>query len=303
MKVIMAVDNSRFSEIAVQSVADRPWPRETSFKIIYVIRRLSLFPTVLEQANPRISEVRRAMLDSAQMSVDRAANMLRERFGPSSVSCEIVEGHIAQTIINHAREWPADLIVVGSHGYSAMQEMLLGSVSRDVATHAQCSVEVVRKSGKGTTGLNKVLVPIDDSEHSQAGLDFIARNIWPEGCTMTLISVIPALSDAYELGSWNTLNLMKEQDKLAQVIATFLQKKARQLKKAIPNVNLKTGVLIGDVRKRILDEARRCEADLVILGSHGHGRLKGFLLGSVSQAILLHCPSSVQIIKQNGNSL
>ena len=48
-------------------------------------------------------------------------------------------------IVDEAKDWPADLIVVGSHGYSGVKRWLLGSVAQSVVSHAPCSVEVVRK--------------------------------------------------------------------------------------------------------------------------------------------------------------
>ena len=49
-----------------------------------------------------------------------------------------------EIILQEAAEWPADLIVLGSHGNSGLTRFLLGSTSEAVATHAPCSVEVIR---------------------------------------------------------------------------------------------------------------------------------------------------------------
>jgi nucleotide-binding universal stress UspA family protein len=55
------------------------------------------------------------------------------------------EGDPREVIVDHAKEWRADLIVVGSHGYTGLKRFLLGSVARSVVSHAPCSVEVVRE--------------------------------------------------------------------------------------------------------------------------------------------------------------
>jgi nucleotide-binding universal stress UspA family protein len=44
-----------------------------------------------------------------------------------------------------AAEWPADTIVLGSHGRKGLERLLLGSVSYNLVRHAPCSVEVVRE--------------------------------------------------------------------------------------------------------------------------------------------------------------
>jgi nucleotide-binding universal stress UspA family protein len=52
-------------------------------------------------------------------------------------------GSPGRVICNLARTWEADLIVVGSHGYTGLSEIMLGSVSNYVMHHAPCSVLVV----------------------------------------------------------------------------------------------------------------------------------------------------------------
>jgi nucleotide-binding universal stress UspA family protein len=61
-----------------------------------------------------------------------------------SVTSKVAEGHPADTILDEAERWQADLIVVGSHGFGPVKRRLLGSVSQAVALHAPCSVEIVR---------------------------------------------------------------------------------------------------------------------------------------------------------------
>jgi nucleotide-binding universal stress UspA family protein len=60
------------------------------------------------------------------------------------VRTKILDGLPADVIVEEARDWSADLIVVGSHGYGFMKRMLLGSVAGAVVANAPCSVHVVR---------------------------------------------------------------------------------------------------------------------------------------------------------------
>jgi nucleotide-binding universal stress UspA family protein len=61
------------------------------------------------------------------------------------VDAVIRTGDPASEIVDEAREWSADLIVVGSHGYTGVKRFILGSVALSVVGHAPCSVEVVRR--------------------------------------------------------------------------------------------------------------------------------------------------------------
>ena len=61
-----------------------------------------------------------------------------------ATSTTVQEGEPRQVILHCAATWRANLIVVGSHGKTGLDRLLLGSVSEHVARHALCSVEIVR---------------------------------------------------------------------------------------------------------------------------------------------------------------
>jgi len=65
-----------------------------------------------------------------------------------SLTAAVEEGDPKSKILDTARDWDADLIVLGSHGRKGLQHFLMGSVSEAVARHAECSVEIVRISSK-----------------------------------------------------------------------------------------------------------------------------------------------------------
>jgi nucleotide-binding universal stress UspA family protein len=56
-------------------------------------------------------------------------------------------------------------------------------------------------------------------------------------------------------------------------------------------------ILEGDPAKTLVEEATRWKADLLVVGSHGHGAARGRLLGSVSQTVALEAPCSVEIVR------
>ena len=61
----------------------------------------------------------------------------------------VEEGKPAKKIVDAARSWPADLIVMGTHGRNAVANVLLGSVAQGVLHHAPCPVMVLRGSNTG----------------------------------------------------------------------------------------------------------------------------------------------------------
>jgi nucleotide-binding universal stress UspA family protein len=147
MKILLATDGSDYSKAAVNSVAERPWPQGSEVKIISAME-VPFAPTTEAWVLPDsyYSELDRVAREQAEAAIKDAVE--RIEFGKSSgleVITKIISGSAGEVILDEAERWDADLIVLGSHGYSGWQRFLLGSVSHAVATHAHCSVEIVRQ--------------------------------------------------------------------------------------------------------------------------------------------------------------
>lgn len=145
MKILLAVDGSSFSQTALESVAARPWPAGTQVKVLNVVEPPSLLMgREMGGYDPEFEAVWKALREQAQDIVEKAAARLRA--ANLNVSTELIEGHPKSQILDSAKEWKADMIVMGSHGRSGINRFLMGSVSQNVVSHAHCSVEVVRKT-------------------------------------------------------------------------------------------------------------------------------------------------------------
>lgn len=146
MKILLAIDGSSFSDAAVKELATRPWPAGSEVRIISVVEP-PLLPTVETWVPPDdyIEALERAGQDQGRSIVGKAADRITNgQRDKLRVATEIVNGHPKHAIIDAAEAWEADLIVVGSHGYRGLTRLWLGSVSQAVASHAKCSVEIVR---------------------------------------------------------------------------------------------------------------------------------------------------------------
>src|SRR5262245_11280770 len=146
MKILLAVDGSVYSDAAVKSVAQRPWPAGTTIKVFSSIEPV-FYPTTETWVMPEsyYEEVEKAGQEGAWRAVNKASEKLSQAHGSSmDIIREIKGGHAKDAILEEAESWGADLIVVGSHGYRGFKRFMLGSVSHAVVTHAKCSVEIVR---------------------------------------------------------------------------------------------------------------------------------------------------------------
>jgi nucleotide-binding universal stress UspA family protein len=153
MKVLLAVDGSPCSDAAVEEVARRSWPENTSVRVLTAFE-LPTPPTPEGWALPLnfFEEMDVALRQQAQSVVDAALAKLKSKLNKNiSLDGALLPGSPRVVILDEAEGWGADLIVVGSHGYSAWERFLLGSVSQAVVSHAKCSVEVVRCRPAGQT--------------------------------------------------------------------------------------------------------------------------------------------------------
>lgn len=151
MNILVAIDDSTFSNAAVTSVTERTWPDGSKFKVLSVVE-----PFHPEYAGwhtnymPVAVEAQKELVEAAKTLVNERVKKLTDAFGRQNVLAEVREGYVTDTILEAAKEWPADLIVVGSHGRTGITRLLLGSVSEAVVSQAPCSVEIVKMPQKHT---------------------------------------------------------------------------------------------------------------------------------------------------------
>jgi len=148
MRILLAIDGSSCSDNAVEEVALRPWPEGSEIKVITAYEMpLPATPAGWSLPVTYFNEIDSALQRQAKSIIERAANTLKSRMPKTiTVSGEFITGSPRSVIVDEAKSWNADLIVVGSHGYGAWGRFLLGSVSQSVVSHAKCSVEVVRSA-------------------------------------------------------------------------------------------------------------------------------------------------------------
>ncbi len=147
MKILLATDGSDYSKAAVNSVAERPWPEGSEVRIISAME-IPYAPTTEAWVLPAsyYTELERVAREQAAAALKDAVERIEygKAFG-LEITTRIIGGSAGEVIMDEAESWDADLIVLGSHGYKGWQRFLLGSVSHAVATHAHCSVEIVRQ--------------------------------------------------------------------------------------------------------------------------------------------------------------
>jgi nucleotide-binding universal stress UspA family protein len=150
MKILLAIDGSEYSAAAVEAVAARPWPPGTIVRVLSAVERVVPPATeVWYDAGGSLEQAREELTKRAdQLTVGVAEKV---RAAGLTAETAVRDGDPRSAIVDEAEAWDADLIVVGSHGYTGLKRWLLGSVAQSVVAHAPCSVEVMRRKQTGET--------------------------------------------------------------------------------------------------------------------------------------------------------
>lgn len=143
MRILLAVDGSKFSDAAVQTVIPQARPQDTEIRVLHVLEPPSLLVArEMGGYDVALGAAWDAERKEAQALVARTAEQLR--FKGLKVAAVVEEGDPKSKILDSAKDWRADLIVLGSHGRKGLEHYLMGSVSEAVARYAECSVEITR---------------------------------------------------------------------------------------------------------------------------------------------------------------
>ncbi|MGX6608269.1 universal stress protein [Micromonosporaceae bacterium Da 78-11] len=194
----------------------------------------------------------------------------------------IVHAPAALTLCERSAD--AGVVVLGSRGHNAAAG-LLGSVSVAVSAHAQCPVVVVR--GFPEPSQEPVVVGFDGSDTALAALAFAFVQA---GARQTRLRVIQAWTTPVMHWTGPSIDV----ERLTAAAQVTLGKTVAGWRAKFPTVEVNCEVVVDQPAHALIEAAKG--AQLIVVGSHGHGVLAGTLLGSVSQLVLHHSACSVAVV-------
>jgi len=265
--VIAGTDGSSASVRAVQWAAREAVLRGTALQLLAVPSlppRMAVNPGGLQSVTGTVETALSQALAAAAQEAERAAPGL-------AVETHLRAGSPAQELVEAGKD--ALMLVVGSRGAGGFGALVLGSVSRYVATHASCPVVVVRE--RATTGPREVVVGVHDPDQITPALDFAFQEA--------------ALRKARLLAvhAWSGAGLAEveseTQSELDGLLAPWRDKH--------PEVEALVKV-VHEHPGRVLTEAS-AQADLVVLGRHPTGGPHARGIRSVTHSVLAHAHGPV----------
>jgi nucleotide-binding universal stress UspA family protein len=292
--VLLAVDGSAASDVAVELVEATAWPDGSTIHVLEAVETAAMmFGGPTPAAAYLDADFETALLTSAHATVDGVRDRL-ERPG-IRISAAVISGRPATAIVDAAQSLEIDLVVVGSRGYGLIERMLLGSVSAEVVDHAPCPVLVTR----GPT-LGNVVFGWDGSPCAAEAAAILRR--WPifASSRVRVVSAadvdIPWWTGFPEVGLPERVPIYvdaanaarREHDTLARSMVDELRSSG---------LDASAERRDGDAASELIAVAKETDADLIVVGTRGRTGLTRLLLGSVARNVVQHAPCSVLVVR------
>lgn len=299
MRVLIAYDGSPNATEAVALAESISWPNDSRIRVVTVIE-----PSVMAISGP-LDRGASYTPELDEVITASANSMMREavdRLGSSrrSVDGKVLRGRAASAIVDDARDFDADLVIIGSRGHGAIASLLLGSVSSEVVDHAPCPVLVARRAT-----LTKLVLATDESTAARVAEDILVR--WPifAGTPIRVVSVAEVIhpwttgiaptmyKEAMDAYAADLREAKMEHERIAGDAAVRLRERGR---------SVEAETRTGDAAVEIVTVAAEQGADLIVLGSRGRTGLSRLLLGSVARNVVSGSTASVLIVRDGTES-
>ena len=282
--IVVGVDGSEQALAAAHYAGALAKRRQAPLRLIYVFE--SVFygygPMAMAGgygvADDQLREAVKATLDEVTREITSA-------YPEVEIESLVREGGAAATLIAESQD--AEATVVGSRGLGGFAELLLGSVSSQVAAHAQGVVVVVRPGGVPD---GHVLVGIDGSPPATSAVAYAASEALARDVPLVVVN-------AYWEEPWG-FGKDPETDPAvtaAHRAAGLVEETIRPWRDKHPGLGVEVRTLHSmNPEHSLVEESRH--AGLTVVGSRGRGGFTGLLLGSVSRTLVHHAHGPVAVV-------
>lgn len=303
MRILIGYDGSQCADAAIRDLLRAGLPARAESLVLSVADVFS--PAIdedveksLPEGTLRAQEYFEVEINKARDLAQKAKSQLALLFPLWDLRAEACADSAAWALIKRADEWKADLVVVGSHGHTALGgRLILGSVSQQVLYHSRSSVRVARGRERVDDLPLRIVIGTDGSVDAKTILDVVASRDWPKGSEARLVVVLDTVmflapdSSRPEVVKWFEVNRQADLEQLK----TVFEGEADKLRKA----GLSTSVILakGNPKVTIVKEAESWNADSIFVGARGVRGIERLLLGSVSATVAARAHCSVEVVR------
>jgi len=307
MKILIAYDGSECSNAAIADLPRAGLPAEAEVQILSVTEAaqpaneapyLAMvgggeFP-LLEDTEPAVDMA----IQTSGGLAEQARIRLQAHFPGWKIATETWADCAQFAILRKAQTWEPDLIVVGSHGRSFIGRLVLGSVSRYVLTHADCSVRISRRLLHRSDRRIRLVIGTDGSDRSLAAVRAVASRNWPAGTEARVVGVVDSRLVVAAMSVPEGIeSAASEEEALRGGLSKATRRAAGELARA--GLHASPQVLGGVPSAVLIAEAESWGADCIFIGARGLAGMERVLLGCAANAVSARAHCSVEVVRQH----
>ena len=300
MKILMPIDGSIFSKSALSFVASRT----ALIKLEPEIELLNVqYPVSLRVMRAAGSDLVRSHHESEANKVLKPALAALKRAGVKAKATAVV-GSPGDEVSRLAVKGATDLIIMGSHGHTGLKNILFGSVTQTVLASCTTPLLVLRSDAVPKKDSLKVGIALDGSKYSLGVVRYIVKHhsLFGEKPAFTLIHVVPDLLKLVMPGFTGGEPVRGlDPDQVTEMRRAATERAispARRMLAAAGFETLEAPLVDNNPGDAIAAFATKSKFDVIAMGSHGEGKFRSAMLGSVASRVAAKCHIALLFIRE-----
>jgi nucleotide-binding universal stress UspA family protein len=296
-RILCPVDFSDYSRQALHYAGSIAKWYESSVTVLYVHPAVPV--AAAAPGAPAFPPFAVTASDRDKLLTSMKSFVEHETHSVAPIDYRVVEGPVGPEILDVARGVSADLIVMGTHGRSGFERLMVGSVTERILRKASCPVLSVPPAVQGehpSAIFKKMLCAIDFSEWSMRALDYAISLAQEADAHLTVLHVVELPADAQE-------RLPHLSPGVREYVAAVEDDHRVRLQAAVPEsvravCEVETMMAVGKPYREVLRVAAEQHSDLIVIGVHGRGAADLLLFGSTTQHVVRQATCPVLTLRQ-----
>lgn len=309
LRLLIGYDGSQCAMEAIQDLGRAGLHTDhVNARVMCIADVWQIPPTDYPRLYPREADnIRRQIAETLEQSMALAQagkELVQRQFPNWKVEARSIADSPFWGLVKEADDWPADLLVVGSHGRSAIGRMVFGSVSHNAVLYAHCSARVGRQPDpqKPAGAPVRVILAWDGSPDAREAVRAVARRPWPGGVEVRVVTALDARLATLSIAPDEPEVIGGADQAVIQDVREHLRQRAEAAVSDLRSIGLTVAEPViqpGDPKRVLLDEAAAWQADCIFVGARGLSRMERVLLGSVSSAVAARAACSVEVVRSH----
>ncbi len=297
-QILVPLDGSALAESVLPAAAALAGAFGARVKLLHIVEQRA--PGTIH-GQPHLTDA-----DQAQAYLEQVAR--RQIFQGRAVDVHVHPRQaedVAESVVDHAREFGADLVVLSTHGRSGLRGFLFGTIAQRALQRGTTPILLVNPTATGEAPpfvCRKILVPLDGTAAHEPAVPIASTLARAWQATLHLENVVPTVGtlSGHEAATGVLLPTAKRAllDLAEREAEEYVQGLAQTLTaEGLPTMS---HVSRGEPATSLIEAASRVEADLVVMASHAKGALEAFWSGSLTPKVIEKLARPLLLVRAAG---